>query len=132
MYVYVCVHIYTYILLFYFTFYSFVLKQGLSLQPWLSSKFVPCVCLCAYTYECSAHKCQQRASDHLELELQVAVSQPSVLMWVLGTKLRSSGRVQVPLTTEPSPHPLHLKLEMFCMYLVESGSFETFTRKCKI
>jgi len=38
---------------------------------------------------CGAHKGQKRASDLLELELQVVVG---CLMWVLGTELRSFAR----------------------------------------
>lgn len=38
---------------------------------------------------------QKRASDSLELEIQVVVSDP---VWVLGVKLRSSGRSESTLT----------------------------------
>lgn len=42
---------------------------------------------------------QKRASEPLELDLQVVVS---LLMLVLGTKLRSSVRQQVPLIISPA------------------------------
>lgn len=43
---------------------------------------------------------QNKALDLLELALQASVSH---LIWMLGAKLRSSARVDVFLTAEPSP-----------------------------
>ena len=52
-----------------------------------------------------AHGDQKRVLDPLELEFQVVVS---CLMWVLGTKPRSSARAANTLTAEPSLQPLSI------------------------
>lgn len=61
---------------------------------------------CTYVPELSvpgACRNQKRASDLLELELQVVMSR---LIWVLGTKLQSSGKAVTPLTAESFLQPL--------------------------
>lgn len=57
------------------------------------------VCLHLSTGVCVNHR---RASEPLELELQVIMSCP---MWVLGPELKSSGRAVCTLTAEPSLSP---------------------------
>jgi hypothetical protein len=62
-----------------------------------------CVSVCMYDHLCvDARKGQKRASDFPEQELQVAAC---CIIWVWGTKLRSSGRTSITLMAKP---PLQL------------------------
>lgn len=65
-------------------------------------------------FECSVYSVQQRASNPLELEWQVAVSH---LTWVLGTELRSSGKSASTLNHDATsiiyPHPF-LDMYLLC------------------
>jgi hypothetical protein len=61
---------------------------------------------------CSAHRGQKRVSDLLGLALQVVMS---CLMWVLGIKLRSSGRADSALKHQaifPAPRFLFLPIAL--------------------
>lgn len=51
-----------------------------------------CVCVCPL-------RCQRRISDPLDVELEAVVNH---LIWVLGTKRWSFGRVVIPLTAKSS------------------------------
>lgn len=69
-----------------------------------------CVCVCVYACMCARKYTicvgtligWKRMLDLLELGLQVVVSSPT---WVLGTKLRSPGRAEVLLSSEPYHQP---------------------------
>lgn len=60
--------------------------------------------VCGYTYECKSPWWHKRASDPLELELQVVVG---YLMWMLGSELPSvvRARARVLLPAKPSLQP---------------------------
>lgn len=57
-------------------------------------------CLNVYHTKADVYRGQNRAADHMELELQAVLS-----LWVLGIRPGSSARKNVLLRTEPSPQP---------------------------
>lgn len=63
--------------------------------------FMMYVCACVCMYACLN---AGNSVGPLELELQLVLSHPT---WVWGTKLESSGPLQMFYTTEQFLHPLH-------------------------
>lgn len=68
-----------------------------------------CPCLSVYIHECAPTECHKKASDPLELELQV-----------LRTELRASERAAHALITETALQPLFLGLVILTICLLWS------------
>ena len=74
-----------------------------------------CECVCACTHLSAGAFRGQSMRFSPELELQVVVSH---LMWMLGTKLRSSGKAAMLLTTESS-------LQFFVKFLNDENQIKS-------